>query len=102
LLASKGSMAPSAIADEYGFDRAVVTRALSALVKKALLTNERDKNNQRSKVATLTTLGEEYAGIEFSVLEKYGSHLDSALDKEEKDTLFKLLEKLLDANKTYK
>lgn len=102
LLASKGPMAPSVIADEYGFDRAVVTRSLSTLVKKLLLTNERDKDNQRSKVATLTALGEQYADIEFSVLRKYGTHLDAALDEGEKDTLFKLLEKLLDANNVYK
>lgn len=102
LLASKGLMAPSSIADEYGFDRAVVTRAVSTLVKKNLLTNERDENNNRKKVVALTALGEEYADIEFSVLQQYGSHLDSALNKGEKAALFKMLDKLLDANNVYK
>ncbi len=101
LLASKGPMQPSAVAEEYGFDRAMVTRALSSLAKKGLLTNERQESNQRSKIAVLTEKGREYAQVEFSVLEHYGQHLDKALNKGEKAKLFEILDKLLIANEQF-
>ena len=101
LLASKGPMQPSAVADVYGFDRAMVTRALANLAKKGLLTNERQENNQRSKIAVLTELGREYAEVEFGVLRRYGQHLDSVLSKGEKAQLFEMLDKLLIANEQF-
>lgn len=102
LLASKGSMSPSQIADCYGYDRAVVTRALSALVKKGLLTNEYQEGNRRSKVAQLTALGRQYADLEFAMLSDYGANLDSVLSAEEKEALFGMFDRLLGAVERYK
>lgn len=101
LVASKGPMAPSDVASEYGFDRAVVTRAMSSLVRKGMLLKERQATNQRSKLAQLTALGIQYVEYEFNILRDYGQHLDQSLTASEKKQLFQLLNKLEKANASY-
>ena len=101
LISSTGPISPSKIADEYGFDRAVVTRAMSTLVKKSLLEYEKSEPDQRRKIFRLTPKGEEYVRAGEAVMREYGEHLDSALTPAEKRTLFRILDKLLSANSDF-
>ena len=101
LISSTGPISPSQIAHEYGFDRAVVTRAISTLVKKDLLEYEKSESDQRSKIFRLTPKGEDYVHAGEAVMREYGEHLDRALTPAEKRTLFRLLDKLLSANSEF-
>ena len=102
LISSTGPISPSKIASEYGFDRAVVTRAISTLMKKNLLEYEKSASDQRSKIFRLTPKGEKYVRAGEVVMSEYAKHLDSALSPAEKRTLFRLLDKLLSANSEFR
>ena len=101
LIVKQQGITPSKIADTIGFDRAIVTRAMTTLVKKDLVYTETIKENQRSKRIYLTSHGADLCKELISVFERFSAHLDSALEPQERETLTAVLEKLLKASQTY-
>lgn len=101
LIASTKDQTPSEIANTFGFDRAVVARAIATLVNKNLIETEPIKSDLRSKSVKLTQKGTQMAATANKIMSVYGAHLDNALTPDEKAMLFSILEKLLAANEAF-
>lgn len=94
MAASCESMTPTDLAQEWGFDRAIVARAISSLKAKSLITTEPLASDLRSKAVRLTKKGEQMRDAAFGIMFEYGAQLDKALTKTEKAALFRTLAKL--------
>lgn len=101
IVALKGSFSPSDIAEYTFVDRAVVTRAIASLKKKNLIFSEKSTLDQRSKVISLTSLGSEISKQSISYLKEFSDHLDQSITASEKQSLMKILDKLLASAKEY-
>lgn len=89
LLAARGALSPSALADEAQLDRPRTSRAISALVAKGLLTREPLPGDARQAVVALTASGRQLydevfpqvADINRAVLEAVDDAAVQALDR---------------------
>ncbi|UTW58806.1 winged helix-turn-helix transcriptional regulator [Kordiimonas sp. SCSIO 12603] len=95
LVATRQGIIPSQIADTMGFDRALVTRAISTLVKKGLIYTKAMDKDQRSKALYITEKGSALCNELITVFESFSEKLEEVISAEEKQTLIEILNKLV-------
>lgn len=77
-----------------GMDKATVTRAVDRLSKQGLVTRVIDPNDGRRKVLELTGDGSVECDRIVPMMREGGEFFDSALTRQEREDLFRLLDKL--------
>ncbi|PLY07177.1 MAG: hypothetical protein C0625_06060 [Arcobacter sp.] len=83
-------------------DKTTISRTVRVLEKKALIQRNNNSEDRRSTMLELTSKGEETLNNSQESITKFRNDLISNLSKEEIDTLFNLLDKVvlgLDSNK---
>lgn len=89
-------ISPSTLAERTGLDRATVTRALAFLTDKKMIVRIQNATDRRGIYVSLSKLGAKYCNTLFPIMENYEAYLEKALNTEEKEQLFRLLDKLRD------
>lgn len=82
------------IAKLLGKDKATISRSLSSLEKKELITRVNDANNKRSNKISLTKKGEEILESTISSVTSFREELRSKISEEEHEMFFNILDKL--------
>ncbi len=82
------------IAKLLGKDKATISRSLSSLEKKELITRVNDANNKRSNKISLTKKGEEILEATIQSITSFREGLRSEISEEEHEMFFNILDKL--------
>jgi DNA-binding MarR family transcriptional regulator len=101
LISQRQPLTPSQIADQMGFDRAVVTRTITTLIEKKLIIASPSAEDQRSKSVRLTAKGATLCDQLTAVMDRFSHYLDQLLSDDEKANLLSTLDKLLQGALAY-
>ncbi len=82
------------IAKLLGKDKATISRSLSSLEKKELITRVNDANNKRSNKISLTKKGEEILESTISSVTSFREELRSKISEQEHEMFLNILDKL--------
>lgn len=85
---------PTDLTENLNMDRSLVTRNISALEKKELITIRKDPSDKRRRLLNLTDKGNEVAIELVSVYANFNDFLNDAITANEKRTIIKILDKL--------
>ena len=91
-----GQVSQKDIEKEFGVRRSTVTSAMQILEKKGFISRTPSPDDARAKLVALTDSGKEKNERLINFIKVRDEKLLSALDENEKETLIKLLNKLLD------
>ena len=94
----KGSLAPSAVADETGLTRGAISKLVDRLLAKKLLTREEDGDDRRYQVIALTERGRQLVPKLATKADENDAEFFSSLSKNEREALVATLKKLARAN----
>lgn len=100
IYAGKAS-SPSDLIEHLFIDKALVTRNVASLVKKGLLEVSADESDKRRKNLRVSPKGERSAKALVALMEDFALHVDSCIEKEEKQALMETLAKLNKACHSY-
>ena len=82
------------IAQLLGKDKATISRSLTSLEKKELITRVNDANNKRSNKISLTQKGEKILELSNPEVKNFRLELRSKISEEEREMFFNILDKL--------
>lgn len=94
LLLSKKSMSQKEISDATLADEPSTTRMLDRMIKKQILAKKRSLEDKRKQVVYITKEGEELLSKLLPITAKHNKAVESILEEEELDVLFKILNKI--------
>lgn len=95
ILTNQKSVTQKELQEKFLVKPGSISEIISKLEDRGLLVRERDENDRRRVVLKITEKGRETASIFLN--EEKGKNLYACLNKEEKETLKKLLRKLVDS-----
>jgi len=99
LLSSGGKLSISRLADQAQFDRGLTTRVIATLIKHQFVKKERDIQDGRGELASLTVQGQELVSEVTPLAAQRNEELLSCLTKNERVIFDSILNKLTDQAK---
>ena len=99
LLSSAGKLSISRLADQAQFDRGLTTRVIATLIKHQFVKKERDTQDGRGEIASLTVQGQELVSEVAPLAAQRNEELLSCLTKNERVIFDGILNKLTDQAK---
>ena len=99
LLSSGGKLSISRLADQAQFDRGLTTRVIATLIKHQFVKKERDIQDGRGEIASLTVQGQELVSEVMPLAAQRNEELLSCLTKNERVIFDSILNKLTDQAK---
>lgn len=82
------------IVAEFSLAKATVSDYLAVLLERGYIKYEKSVEDAREKVIILTEAGMRRSSLFLSVVEQFDNRIETALTEEERDTLFRLLDKI--------
>lgn len=95
IVASRGVVAPAAVAEATGMDRATVTRALATLRNKGFVTEFQNEQDKRAKFITLTQNGADLSNRIFPQMQAYTDKIEAAFSPAEIRQFTVILERMV-------
>jgi DNA-binding MarR family transcriptional regulator len=99
LLSAGGKLSISRLADQAQFDRGLTTRVIATLIKHKFVKKERDTQDGRGEIASLTVQGQELVSEVTPLAAQRNEELLSCLTKTERAIFDGILNKLTDQAK---
>jgi hypothetical protein len=99
LLSSGGKLSISRLADQAQFDRGLTTRVIATLIQHQFVKKERDSQDGRGEIASLTVQGQELVSEVTPLAAQRNEELLSCLTKNERVIFDGILNKLTDQAK---
>ena len=99
LLSAGGKLSISRLADQAQFDRGLTTRVIATLIKHQFVKKERDIQDGRGEIASLTVQGQELVSEVTPLAAQRNEELLSCLTKNERVIFDSILNKLTDQAK---
>jgi len=99
LLSSGGKLSISRLADQAQFDRGLTTRVIATLIQHQFVKKERDSQDGRGEIASLTVQGQELVSEVTPLAAQRNEELLSCLTKNERVIFDSILNKLTDQAK---
>ena len=91
----------SQLADQMNFPMSTATGIVDRLVKKGYLERSRNETDRRVVVTVLTEKGREFAEKIKSLVFTYAQRAFDALDEEERETAFRIIDKVIASFQKY-
>ena len=96
IVASRGVVAPAAVADATGMDRSTVTRALSTLQKKGLIAESQNQKDKRAKLLRLTAIGADLSNRIIPRMNEYTHKLEDRITAAELEKFKSVLDLMVE------
>lgn len=94
IVASRGVVAPAAVAAATGMDRATITRAVAALRRKNLVSELQNTEDKRAKFIKLTANGVDLSNRIFPEMQVYAQKIESTFTEAEIKQFTSMLDRL--------
>lgn len=96
IVASRGVVAPAAVADATGMDRSTVTRALSTLQKKGLIAESKNEKDKRAKFLNLTADGLDLSNRIIPRMDAYTKKIEERISAHELEQFKSVLDQMVE------
>ena len=98
LLSEQGPASQQGLADALSLDPSNVVGLLNELEERELVTRRRNRDDRRRHIVELAPRGREQLSLAWSRLDTVEDHLFRALTAAERETLYKLLSRVVDVS----
>lgn len=95
----KGSCTPKEISQGLNLDAGHLNRTINKLVENNILIQEKNKNDKRSNIITLSDRGKEVLEMSYTLFYEWDNILLNSLETSEREILLKIMRKIVFSSK---
>lgn len=95
----KGSCTPKEIRQGLNLDAGHLNRTINKLVENNILIQEKNKNDKRSNIITLSDRGKEVLEMSYTLFYEWDNILLNSLETSEREILLKIMRKIVFSSK---